>query len=86
MEYVDAQEAQQLGLLRTSGRQVYMGVDSASTLDPNGSGRKSVRIHSKRAYNQALIIADFAHVPGSSCGSWPALYIILPHLSAACTE
>lgn len=50
-----------------------MGVDTTSVLNPNGAGRKSVRIQSKRAYNQALVIADFAHVPGSNCGSWPAL-------------
>jgi hypothetical protein len=49
-----------------------MGVDTASYLDPNGRGRKSVRIQSKTAYNRALVIADFAHVPGSACGSWPA--------------
>lgn len=77
VEYVNAQQAQQLGLLRTQGSQVYMGVDTTSVLDPNGSGRKSVRIQSKRAYNQALVIADFAHVPGSNCGSWPALYVTL---------
>jgi hypothetical protein len=49
-----------------------MGVDTTSYLDPNGSGRKSVRVQSKASYNRALIIADFAHVPGSSCGTWPA--------------
>lgn len=75
VEYVNAQQAQQLGLLRTQGSQVYMGVDTTSVLNPNGPGRKSVRIQSKRAYNRALVIADFAHVPGSNCGSWPALYV-----------
>jgi hypothetical protein len=49
-----------------------MGVDSTSALDPNGAGRKSVRVQSKTAYNGALVIADIAHVPGSNCGSWPA--------------
>ena len=72
VEYVNAQQAQQLGLLKTQGSQVYMGVDTTSILNPSGSGRKSVRVQSKKAYNQALVIADFAHVPGSNCGSWPA--------------
>jgi hypothetical protein len=72
VDYVNAQEAQQLGLIKNQGSQVYMGVDNWSTLDPNGPGRKSVRIQSKAAYNQALVIADIAHVPGSNCGSWPA--------------
>lgn len=54
-----------------------MGVDTTSVLNPQGSGRKSVRIRSKKAYNRALVIADFAHVPDSVCDTWPALYISL---------
>ncbi|KAF2032169.1 endo-1,3(4)-beta-glucanase-like protein [Setomelanomma holmii] len=76
VEYVNDQQAQQLGLLKTQNNQVYMGVDTTSYLDPNGSGRKSVRLQSKTAYNKALVIADFAHVPGSSCGSWPAYWMV----------
>ncbi|KAF2632722.1 glycoside hydrolase family 16 protein [Macroventuria anomochaeta] len=79
VEYVNVQQAQQLGLLRAQGSQVYMGVDTTSVLNPNGPGRKSVRIQSKRAYNQALVIADFAHVPGSNCGSWPAFWMVGPN-------
>jgi hypothetical protein len=52
-----------------------MGVDTRSTLDPNGAGRKSVRVQSKNAYTRGLFIADFAHIPGSNCGAWPALYV-----------
>jgi hypothetical protein len=73
VDYVNGQQAQQLGLLKMQNGQVYMGVDSTTHLDPNGPGRKSVRVQSKTAYNRALVIADFAHVPGSACGSWPAL-------------
>jgi hypothetical protein len=72
VDYVGAGEAQQLGLIRTQNNQVYMGVDTKSFLDPNGAGRKSVRVTSRTSYNRALVIADFAHVPGSACGSWPA--------------
>lgn len=53
--------------------QVYMGVDTTKVLNPNGVGRDSVRIQSKNAYNHGLVIADFAHIPGSNCGAWPAL-------------
>jgi hypothetical protein len=70
---VNAQTAQNLGLLKTQNNQVYMGVDTTSHLDADGPGRKSVRVQSKTAYNRALVIADFEHVPGSACGSWPAL-------------
>jgi hypothetical protein len=56
-----------------------MGVDADKQVGSNERGRKSVRIQSKQAYNQALVIADFAHVPGSACGSWPALYAAPTH-------
>ncbi|KAF2132329.1 glycoside hydrolase family 16 protein [Dothidotthia symphoricarpi CBS 119687] len=79
VEYVNAQQAQQLGLLKTQGKQLYMGVDSTSFLNPQGPGRKSVRVQSKTAYNRALVIADFAHVPGSACGSWPAFWMVGPN-------
>ncbi|CAG5179092.1 uncharacterized protein ALTATR162_LOCUS9029 [Alternaria atra] len=79
VDYVNGQEAQQLGLLKTQNGQVYMGVDSTSHLNPNGPGRKSVRVQSKTAYNRALVIADFAHVPGSACGSWPAFWMVGPN-------
>jgi hypothetical protein len=73
VDYVNAQDAQDLGLLKTENDQVYMGVDMISHLNSNGPGRKSVRVQSKTAYNRALVIADLGHVPGSACGSWPAL-------------
>ncbi|KAH7127083.1 endo-1,3(4)-beta-glucanase-like protein [Dendryphion nanum] len=79
VNYVDANRAQQLGLIKNQNNAVYMGVDSWSTLNPSGPGRDSVRIQSKRAYNQALVIADFAHVPGSNCGSWPAFWMVGPN-------
>lgn len=72
VDYVDAQDAQNLGLYKIEGDKVYMGVDTSSTLDPNGQGRKSVRVQSKATYNQVLVVTDIAHVPGSACGSWPA--------------
>ncbi|KAF2258363.1 endo-1,3(4)-beta-glucanase-like protein [Lojkania enalia] len=77
--YVNQQQAQQDGLIANRGNQVYMGVDTRTILSPNGPGRKSVRIQSKRAYNHALVIADFAHVPGSNCGSWPAFWMVGPN-------
>ncbi|KAF1830405.1 mixed-linked glucanase precursor [Decorospora gaudefroyi] len=79
VNYVNLQQAQQQGLLKTQNNQVYMGVDSWSHLNPNGVGRNSVRMQSKRAYNRALVIADFAHVPGSACGSWPAFWMVGPN-------
>jgi beta-glucanase (GH16 family) len=55
-----------------------MGVDSLTTLDPSGPGRKSVRIESKKSWNHGLFIADIAHMPGGVCGTWPALWTLGP--------
>ena len=71
--YVAEGTALQEGLIKTIGNQVYLGVDYTSVLDPNGPGRNSVRLMSNNAYNNGLIIGDFAHMPGSDCGLWPAL-------------
>lgn len=54
---------------------VYMGVDHTH---PTPMGRPSVRITSKMTYNKGLFIADFAHVPGTACGSWPAFWMLGP--------
>jgi hypothetical protein len=77
VDYVNAAEAQQLGLMRSQDNQMYMGVDTWSYLATSDPGRKSVRVQSKTSYNKALIIADFAHVPASACGTWPALSVVL---------
>ena len=73
MSYVTQSEAQSLGLLHTEGNQVYFGVDNTNVISPTGPGRNSVRLMSNNAYNNGLIIGDFAHMPGSDCGIWPAL-------------
>lgn len=53
---------------------VTLSVDTTNTYSPDGSqgGRPSVRIESKDTLDQGLVIGDFAHMPGSVCGSWPA--------------
>ncbi|KAK2782824.1 hypothetical protein FQN53_009590 [Emmonsiellopsis sp. PD_33] len=51
----------------------YMAVDSINKA-PNG--RPSVRITSKKAYNQGLVIGDFLHMPNSTCGTWPAFWMV----------
>ncbi|KAF2709727.1 glycoside hydrolase family 16 protein [Pleomassaria siparia CBS 279.74] len=79
VNYVGQQQAQDEGLIRTQNNQVYMGVDTTKVLDPNGVGRDSVRIQSKKAYTHGLVIADFAHVPGSDCGAWPAFWMVGPN-------
>lgn len=61
-------------VVNTTTNRVRLSVDSTNTYDPDGSlgGRPSIRIESKQPVNQGLVIGDFAHMPGSVCGTWPA--------------
>ncbi|MCJ1361263.1 hypothetical protein MMC16_000361 [Acarospora aff. strigata] len=75
--YVDRGTAQNTGLISNNNGRAYMGVDHTNIA--SGSGRASVRLTSKKSYNHGLIIVDFAHVPGSVCGSWPAFWMVGPN-------
>jgi hypothetical protein len=77
VNYLDKSSAESAGLVKlTDSGSVYLGVDHATKLDPNGKGRDSVRIGSKKYYDQSLVIADIAHMPGSVCGTWPAFWSV----------
>ncbi|KAK1961396.1 hypothetical protein LY78DRAFT_545612, partial [Colletotrichum sublineola] len=76
VSYKSAAEAQSMGLLKMVDEDLYLGVDSKSTLDPNGIGRSSVRIESKTKYRQGLFVASFSHLPKPVCGAWPALWTV----------
>ncbi|KAF1977008.1 hypothetical protein BU23DRAFT_388631, partial [Bimuria novae-zelandiae CBS 107.79] len=52
---------------------IFMGVDYKEK-DPNG--RKSVRLESKKTWNKGLLVADIRHMPDSTCGSWPAYWLL----------
>lgn len=52
---------------------VYIGVDHKSK-DPDG--RASVRLESKKGWDKGLLIADILHMPASTCGSWPAYWLV----------
>ncbi|MCJ1437278.1 hypothetical protein MMC27_006664 [Xylographa pallens] len=77
--YLTQAEAEADGLYKVEGNQVYFGVDSTHVISPTGPGRNSVRLQSNAAYNNALIIGDFAHMPGSDCGIWPAFWVVGPN-------
>ncbi|KAJ5163964.1 Concanavalin A-like lectin/glucanases superfamily [Penicillium coprophilum] len=78
VNYLDKETAESTGLVKvTDSGSVYLGVDYATKLDPKGKkGRDSVRIGSKKYYDQSLVIADIAHMPGSVCGTWPAFWSV----------
>jgi hypothetical protein len=54
---------------------VRIGVDYTSVLQSNATeGRKAIRLDSKVVYGfDSLFVADFTHMPGGICGTWPAL-------------
>ncbi|KZL70204.1 endo-1,3(4)-beta-glucanase [Colletotrichum tofieldiae] len=56
---------------------VTLGVDNTNVYGLN-EGRPSLRLESKRQYNHGLFIGDFAHMPPSVCGLWPAFWMYGP--------
>ncbi|GAP86159.1 putative tat pathway signal sequence protein [Rosellinia necatrix] len=77
VDYVDAGTANSTGLAGYANNGVYLGVDS-QTMNPS-AGRASVRVSTKKAYTHGLIVADIAHQPASTCGSWPAFWSFGPN-------
>jgi hypothetical protein len=74
---VSLAEAQALGMTKIIGNQVYMSVDTTYNVERHTAasegGRKSIWLESKDEFLHGLLIGDFAHAPGSDCGTWPAL-------------
>lgn len=78
--YVNKEDAQRMGLASiNSDGSFRMKVDDQTTLTQttdysgvNGVGRASVRIEGQDTWTKGLWIADFSHMPGSTCGTWPA--------------
>lgn len=77
VQYVDGATAFSLGLAGQKDGGVYMGADSTEYWP--ALGRKSVRLTSNKAFTHGLFIGDFAHMPGSICGSWPAFWTFGPN-------
>lgn len=77
VEYVDAQTANREGLAGFVDGAIYMGVDYHTQYPANG--RKSVRVTSQKPFNKGLFLADIAHMPSSTCGSWPAFWSFGPN-------
>lgn len=69
MDYVDEATARQSNLINASSTAgAHFGVD---TTNKTPNGRPSIRIESKKKYNDGLIVLDLAHMP-FGCGTWPA--------------
>ncbi|KAI0383948.1 glycoside hydrolase family 16 protein [Hypomontagnella monticulosa] len=77
VKYQSAVQANSQSLAGYANNAVYLGVDY-TTKNPAG-GRASVRVNSKKTYNDGLIIADIAHQPAAACGTWPAFWTVGPN-------
>ncbi|CAG7949109.1 unnamed protein product [Penicillium nalgiovense] len=76
VSYVDRSTASRNGLINT-GNGVYIGVDHSNTA--TRPGRQSVRLESTATYKHGLVILDLAHMPSSTCGTWPAFWMLGPN-------
>lgn len=56
----------------------FLGVDYTSTPSSDSPGRASVRLESVQTFNTGLLVADIRHMPASTCGVWPAFWLVGP--------
>ncbi|KAL1755379.1 glycoside hydrolase family 16 protein [Schizophyllum commune] len=73
VNYVDMYTAQGRNLTYTTGDTFILRGDSWSYLRPNGPGRDSVRIQSKKTYTDHISVFNVRHMP-QGCGTWPAMW------------
>lgn len=77
VHYVPKEQSSQLNLTYASESSAVLRVDTSvgPKDEPNAStGRFSVRIESKKTYDNGLFIFDVKHTP-VGCGTWPALWL-----------
>ncbi|OJJ74379.1 hypothetical protein ASPBRDRAFT_447542 [Aspergillus brasiliensis CBS 101740] len=75
VDYVDSSTASEMNLTYASSSRAVLRVDTSTSNQT--SGRKSVRITSKKTYNDGLFIFDITHTP-YGCATWPALWLTDP--------
>ena len=75
IDYDTATSSQIIGSTTNFGDASYLGVDYTTN---SPSARKSVRILSNKRFNHGLFIVDISHMPASTCGSWPAFWLLGP--------
>ncbi|KAF5371146.1 hypothetical protein D9758_004177 [Tetrapyrgos nigripes] len=73
VKYVDADTAARLNLTYATDDRFIARADYTTILDPQGPGRNSVRLHSKKLYGNGVMVFNLNHVP-EGCGTWPAVW------------
>jgi hypothetical protein len=51
-------------------------VDSTNVVSEDARGRRSTWLTSQIEFKYGILIGDFAHMPASDCGTWPAFWTI----------
>ena len=90
--YVSKDTARQAGLASINPDGSFrMKVDDQTILTKttdysgkNGVGRASVRIEGQDTWTKGLWVADFSHMPASTCGTWPACTFIADAMAYCC--
>lgn len=75
--YVDKPGAAWVNLTYATDDSAVLKVDTTANVDAS-SGRRSVRVASKKTYNSGLFVFDILHTP-YGCGTWPALWLSDPY-------
>jgi len=77
VNYMNEADSRKYGFISTNGNApVYVGADHTSV--SSGRGRSSVRLSSKKTFNNGLFIMDLEHMP-TGCGTWPAWWTVGPN-------
>ncbi|KAI0433056.1 concanavalin A-like lectin/glucanase domain-containing protein [Xylaria sp. FL1042] len=77
VHYVPKEQATSLNLTYASNSTAVLRVDTSvgpSSVPDASTGRFSVRVESKKQYENGLFIFDVKHTP-YGCGTWPALWL-----------
>jgi len=75
VNYLTLEEARAKNLSYATEHKFFMLPDSKNVVSPGSRGRDSIRISSKRAFDESVIILDLAHMP-HGCGTWPAFWTL----------
>ncbi|EJD52769.1 hypothetical protein AURDEDRAFT_55815 [Auricularia subglabra TFB-10046 SS5] len=75
VNYVDMDTAFARNLSYFTQRKFFMRADSTHVVPRGARGRDSVRIISRQAYRDSVLILDVAHMP-EGCATWPAYWTL----------
>ncbi|KZW00245.1 hypothetical protein EXIGLDRAFT_830896 [Exidia glandulosa HHB12029] len=75
VNYVDQDQAFAKNLSYFTPHKFIMRVDDENVVSDDARGRDSVRITSRKSYNDSLFILDIVHMP-TGCGTWPAWWTV----------